>query len=375
MAKVWIERGTTAARGGKLRVRFRNPDGTKNSGILCNDTIEAEEWKKHIERRLAEGRPPLLPTEFVEYAEEVVLGRPIAESSKGRYLEYIRFNVAPRFRGRAMGSITQAECRTLIGEYVKAGKVGTAQMVLWLLGFVFKAAVVDGLAAANVVEGIEPPKKERDPSRIQPLEPKVIEDLADGMEGRFRLAVLLGGYAGLRAGECGALMDDAVDRKAQELKVYRNVRRGTARVRKDGQRLWLGPPKSRASIRSIPLEDWLLEEIDGHIDAYGLASDGRLFRTGRDGLVDAGILGEALAIPKAVLGVSDISFHTLRHTFASLLIQAGAHPKVVQSLMGHSTIAVTMDQYGHLFPGMGRELMGKLGTVRADARRKRLRAV
>jgi integrase len=53
-------------------------------------------------------------------------------------------------------------------------------------------------------------------------------------------------------------------------------------------------------------------------------------------------------------GLRKIRFHDLRHTYASLLIANGEHPKRIQALMGHSSINVTMDVYGHLMPGGGR---------------------
>lgn len=46
-----------------------------------------------------------------------------------------------------------------------------------------------------------------------------------------------------------------------------------------------------------------------------------------------------------------LDFHALRHTCGAWLAMAGAHPKSVQSVMRHSTIVLTMDTYGHLFPG------------------------
>ena len=58
--------------------------------------------------------------------------------------------------------------------------------------------------------------------------------------------------------------------------------------------------------------------------------------------------------------------HTLRHSYAALLTREGAHPKVVQTLMGHSSINVTMDLYGHLFPGMGAELAERLQELRSS---------
>jgi hypothetical protein len=55
-----------------------------------------------------------------------------------------------------------------------------------------------------------------------------------------------------------------------------------------------------------------------------------------------------------------VRFHDLRHTFVSLLIQKGVHPKYIQEQAGHSSIQVTMDTYGHLFPNLNREWVNKL---------------
>jgi integrase len=61
-----------------------------------------------------------------------------------------------------------------------------------------------------------------------------------------------------------------------------------------------------------------------------------------------------------------IRFHDLRHTCASLLIAQGAHPKVIQAHLGHSSIQVTMDRYGHLFPDAMDHLADRLDAARTQ---------
>lgn len=51
----------------------------------------------------------------------------------------------------------------------------------------------------------------------------------------------------------------------------------------------------------------------------------------------------------------DIRFHDLRHTCATLLLSRGHHPKLVQELLGHSSVALTLDRYSHVMPGMGEQ--------------------
>ena len=52
-------------------------------------------------------------------------------------------------------------------------------------------------------------------------------------------------------------------------------------------------------------------------------------------------------------GLPDIRFHDLRHTCATLLLSGGHHPKLVQDLLGHASVALTLDRYSHVLPGMG----------------------
>lgn len=59
-------------------------------------------------------------------------------------------------------------------------------------------------------------------------------------------------------------------------------------------------------------------------------------------------------------GIRKVRFHDLRHSFISLLIEQGAHPKYIQEQAGHSSIQVTMDTYGHLFPSRERGWADKL---------------
>ncbi len=63
------------------------------------------------------------------------------------------------------------------------------------------------------------------------------------------------------------------------------------------------------------------------------------------------------------LGFTGLRFHDLRHTYAALMVAAGAHPKYLQAQMGHSSIRVTLDLYGHLFPDANRGVLESLDAL------------
>ena len=58
-----------------------------------------------------------------------------------------------------------------------------------------------------------------------------------------------------------------------------------------------------------------------------------------------------------------ITFHDLRHTCASLLFSKNVHPKFVQELLGHASVAITLDTYSHMLPGMGGEAADAIGEA------------
>ena len=60
---------------------------------------------------------------------------------------------------------------------------------------------------------------------------------------------------------------------------------------------------------------------------------------------------------------ANIRFHDLRHTCATILLSRGQHPKLVQELLGHATIAITLDTYSHVLPGMGDGLADAMGDA------------
>jgi integrase len=151
-----------------------------------------------------------------------------------------------------------------------------------------------------------------------------------------------------------------VDLEAGMLQVRR-----TLTVTKDGPAFT--PPKTAKSRRSVKLTIRAVEALREHLQ-HQLAEIEKMGDLCRDdGLIFSTTVGTPIN-PRNLTGRSfkplleraglpqSVRFHDLRHTAATLLMSRGVHPKLVQELLGHATIAITLDTYSHVLPGMGDQI-------------------
>lgn len=134
-------------------------------------------------------------------------------------------------------------------------------------------------------------------------------------------------------------------------------------ITKSGGKLLLGEPKTKKSCRTIQLTGSAVRALREHLprqlqeierlgDLYH--DEGLIFTSEGGTLINPSNLRQRSFTPllkKAKL--PQIRFHDLRHTCATLLLSRNVHPKYVQELLGHSNIAITLDTYSHVIPGMG----------------------
>jgi integrase len=174
-------------------------------------------------------------------------------------------------------------------------------------------------------------------------------------ENRLEALYVLAVTAGLRVGELLGLKWEDVDLDTV-----------TLRVRRTKSQARTGPtftaPKNGKG-RSIRLTQRGVEALKAHKAAQNAErlKAGNLWRD--NDLVFCTHIGKPLdfrnlatASFKPLLekaGLPDIRFHDLRHTCATLLLSRGHHPKLVQELLGHASVAITLDRYSHVLPGMG----------------------
>jgi len=195
--------------------------------------------------------------------------------------------------------------------------------------------------------GIRPPKAEE--KEIEPLDEGHARGLLKAAEGdELEALYVLAVTTGMRSGELLGLKWEDVDFRAETLRVNRTLFNGRVH-----------PPKTSKSRRCIRLSRPALVALKNH----GRTGEW-VFCTGVGTPISVHNLHNRSWKPllkKA--GLPHERFHDLRHTCATLLLTKGVHPKVVQELLGHSSISVTLDTYSHVLPNMQEKAVAAMDAI------------
>jgi integrase len=267
----------------------------------------------------------------------------------------IRNHIKPALGQRRLKNLAPVHVQYLYQKKLDAGLAsGTVRLIHGILHKALEQAVKWGTVPRNVCKATTPPKP--NPEEIRPLDAEQARKLLEAARGnRLEALYVLAVTAGLRIGELLGLKWEDVDLDA-----------ATLRVRRAKSQAKTGPtftaPKNGKG-RSIRLTQRAVEALKTHKAAQNaerlklgdLWEDNSLiFCTTAGKPLD--FRNVATASFKPLLkeaGLPDIRFHDLRHTCATLLLSRGHHPKLVQELLGHASVAMTLDRYSHVLPGMG----------------------
>lgn len=266
----------------------------------------------------------------------------------------VRTHLIPAFGKRQLRAINRAEVQTFVtGLSRRDLSPYTVRRIYKVLAQVMRSAVLDHVIASSPCVGIALPEITR--GQMKALTAGQVSALADKIDDQFRGAVLLAAATGLRPSEVWGLTWDRIDLEGGTLRVDRQLHFDRRR---------LAPVKTRASERTVPLPAVAAAALRRHRDAYppvpvdldhsdGYTVEGAelVFHNGTGQPVVPWAYRDEFRLACAALGLpKSITPHALRHTYASLLIDARTPLKAIQERLGHSSITVTMDTYGHLYP-------------------------
>ena len=353
--------------------------GRQRKTVAVGTREAAERVGREIEARLASGgnlRPPA-PTVpvFADYAKQWLADSEDERkpSTTGFYAQYLRLYVVPAFGSSRLNEIKREHVKRFLSELRASGFAkNTIRLAATTLRAVLNGAIEDRLIEQNPAQGLGRFVKSEKPQReATALKPSEVERLLRVAEQALPLrdyALLLTALrAGLREGEVVALQWGDIQFGEREndsdryLLVQRNYDRRWSRK--------MLTPKSRKS-RRVDMSRQLRKVLLRLRDEYLLVA----FAEGKFDLSNELVFPSQAGTPLemnnfcqrvfhplvAQAGLRRIRFHDLRHTFGSLLIQSGASLAYVRDQMGHSSIQVTVDIYGHLIPGANVSFVDRL---------------
>jgi integrase len=258
--------------------------------------------------------------------------------------------IIPRFGTLKISELARPEIQDMVDELLAKGKApSTVRNAVMPLRALYRRLVSRDEILLNPTVGLTLPAIRQRRERIaRPEEARsLLAALSPGDRPPWAMAL----YAGLRRGEIRALRWGDVDFEAGLIRVER------------GWDPEVGPiePKSRAGKRKVPLA----KPLRAYLAALRLrseASSADLVFSGRGGksLAPDALIERARAAWKAA-DLKPILLHECRHTYAAFMIAAGVNAKALSTYMGHSTISMTLDRYGHLMPGNENEAAVMLG--------------
>jgi integrase len=282
-----------------------------------------------------------------------------------RYEQIVRVHIKPALGRVKLKNITPTHARALYREKLDTGLAPrTVNYIHTTLSKALKDAVADGLITRNPASSVKAPRPKK--KEISPLSSEQAKAFLEAVRGnRFEAAFVVALHCGLREGEILGLKWSDVDLDAGTLQVRRTLSEALA-----GH--LFEPPKNGKG-RNVKLTARAVEALRNHLTRQieEIESLGDRYRD--QGLVFPSQVGTPMnaqnltarsfkpLLKRAKL--PNIRFHDLRHTFATLMLQNGEHPKVVQEMLGHATIAITMDTYSHVLPNMQRDAVDRLGVL------------
>ena len=332
----------------KWQVLYRDPATRKERSAGVYDRKgDAVKQRRAIEYRLQTGEwidPTLQATPYAEWAQTWIDTKThLKPKTLAGYESLFNSRILPRFGTARLRDIRAIDIEQWISamhnEGLSASRIRQAHS---LISSTLGAAVRSQMLQINAAAGVSLPRKSRNEMRF--LTPYEVQRLADAIPESHRTLIFTLAYSGIREGEATALRRNRVNLLRRELIISESA------TDVHGRKVF-GETKNRQA-RTIALPRFLTDMLARLLEDVPADPSALVFTASTGGPIDWSNFRNRIWKPALVSAGLDrgLRIHDLRHTAASMLIAQGCHPKVVQEHLGHSSIVLTMDRYGHLYP-------------------------
>lgn len=354
--------------GQRWRVHAVDADGERSSESF-DRKVDAEAHRDDVKAKLLRGSFVSKSAGQITVAEvfEQYLSHQKKGGTKDRRVSAWNTWVSPKWGRRVIREVLRSDVRAWIVEMSDAGaKPPTIESAMEVLRGILEVAVEDKRLAENVARGHKLPARTEPPKCF--LSHQQVWTVADGIDVRYRTLSLFLSYTGLRFGEAAALTVQDIDFLRKQVYVRQQVSETTEGLN------WT-PTKGKQR-RRVPIPNFLMEPLSvqckgkKRVDYLFTAPEGGVLRlnTWRDRtwnpLIDKLMGVDEEGVPHT--DFPDATPHDMRHTAASLAVQAGANVKALQIMLGHKSATLTLDTYAELFPEDLEQVAAKLDTAVTD---------
>lgn len=265
------------------------------------------------------------------------------------YTSYYNNTVKDIIGDMQLSDVKPIQCQMILSKMAERGyHQGTIKHTRIVLYGMFEAARENDIIISNPMKRslkieIGKPAKVREALSLEDQKKLFKTLIGHKYENQYCFAM----QTGLRVGELVGLKFEDADLKNRTLRIRR-----TMKYDHTSKEWRSGPPKSAAGNRTIPLTDLAIDilkkqkEQNSKLKVVPLEFREYVF-IDESGLIKYGSYDSALGWVCKKIGIKPITMHNLRHTFATRCVQSGMAPKTLQTILGHSTINVTMDLYVH----------------------------
>lgn len=241
------------------------------------------------------------------------------------------------FDQQKLSEITTGQLQKYVAERRKNVSAKTVVNEIVVMKLMFRHAKKWGYIKTNPAEDVERPKLKD--AEIEILEPYEFKKLLEKTHSHYQIAFLMAFLTGLRAGELWALQWGDIDWGSNRLFVRRSVWKGGFQT-----------PKTKKSVRKVDMPQQLIHALKRWKLACPVNNLDLIFPGLKGGVTNHVYMMNHQFYPALKrAGLRQVSFHSLRHSNASMRIQGGQNIKYISEQLGHSTIRTTLDVYGHLF--------------------------
>ena len=349
---------------GRWVVQVELGDGKRKQFYV---TSQSEGIKKlrEVQHELEQGTLPTGPQQtvrqYLQYWLEEVHRPTLFVGTYVKYRVFVYKHLIPALGHLRLQKLTPQHVQSLYRQKEQELSPGTIRLMHSVLRKALDTAVRWNLLARNVCDVVSPPREEKREMQTLTVE-QAHKLLALVREHRLEMLLTMALVTGMRRGELLALRWSRVDLEGQSVHVSRTVGYVT------GYGYVEAEPKTTAGKRVVMLPSFVVDMLRQHRAQQqearlrvGSAWEDRdlVFVNRRGGYLNPAYL---LVVFKKVLaqaGLPHMRFHDLRHSAATILLSMNVHPKIVQEILGHSDISMTLNIYSHVVPSMQSGAVGK----------------